>query len=169
MEAHKGSNLAAKLFLCLIGVMLMLAGGVFEWLMFRSYLHAKATREWPQVEAVVLRSVIVERQIIGSPPEFSLSILYGYHFGNEDLTSDQISPRGAKWTKDVSSVKQLASEYTKGSYHTAWVKPDRSGVAILEHDSKAAGYTLWFPALIMVGGGGMILGAFKRPKRVTNP
>jgi hypothetical protein len=164
MGEHKGNNLAAKLFLCLIGVMLMLAGGVFEWLMFRSYLHAKATRDWPQVEAVVLRSVIDERQIKGSPPEFRLNILYGYRFGNEDLTADQISPRGAKWTKDDSSVKQLADEYSAGTFHTAWVKPDQSGVAILKHDTKAAGYTLWFPALIMIGGGGMILGAFKKPK-----
>lgn len=87
---------AGKIFLCMIGLMLMFAGGVFEWLMFRSYMHAKETREWPQVEAVVLRSVIDERQIQGSPPEFRLSLLYGYTFKNEDLTSDQIAPPGCQ-------------------------------------------------------------------------
>ncbi|MBT8036789.1 MAG: DUF3592 domain-containing protein [Verrucomicrobiae bacterium] len=160
----KEGHLAAKLFLCLIGLMLMLAGGVFEWLMLRSYMHAKASRDWPQVEAVVLRSVIDERQIHGSPREFRLNLLYGYRYENKDLTSDRISPRGAKWTKDVSAAKELAKEYPEGSFHTAWVQPDRADVAILKHDTKAAGYTLWFPALIIVGGGGMILGAWKRPK-----
>ncbi len=158
------SNLAAKLFLCMIGLMLMLAGGVFEWLMIRSYTHAKESREWPQVEAVILRSVIDERQIKGSPPEFRLNVLYGYSYNNEDLTSDHISPRGAKWTKVEASVGVLAEQYATGSSHTAWVNPDQLDIAILEHDTKAAGYTLWFPALIIIGGGGMIWGAFKRPK-----
>ncbi len=161
---EEANSNAGRIFLCMIGLMLMLAGGVFEWLMVRSYLHAKATRDWPQVEAVVLRSVIDERQIKGSPAEFRLNILYGYRFENEDLTSDRMSPRGAKWSRELSSVKELAKEYPEGSYHTAWVNPDRSGVAILQHDSKAAGYTLWFPALIIVGGGGMIVGAWKKPK-----
>ncbi len=161
---EKNSKLAAKLFLCMIGLMLMLAGGVFEWLMIRSYLHAKESRNWPQVEAVILRSVIDERQIIGSPPEFRLNVLYGYSIESEDLTSDDISPRGAKWTKVAASVEELAKKYPAGSSHTAWVNPDQFDVAILEHDSKAAGYTVWFPALIIMGGGGMIWGAFKRPK-----
>ncbi len=65
---------AGKLFLCLIGLMLILVGGVFEWLMVRSYQHAKASRAWPQVEAVVLESEKEERQILGSPREYRLHL-----------------------------------------------------------------------------------------------
>ena len=70
MSNSGGSKLAGQLFLCMIGAMLLLAGGVFEWLMIRSYMHAKASRNWPEVEAVVLRSVVTERQIKGSPAEY---------------------------------------------------------------------------------------------------
>ncbi len=158
------SRLAAQLFLCMIGVMLLLAGGVFEWLMIRSYNHAKASREWPQVQAVVLRSVVDERQFKGSPAEFRFNILYGYSYGGQDLTSDKLTPRGSKWSKSAAAVGTLAGEYPPGSEHSAWVNPDDTSIAILKHDTKAAGYTLWFPALIMVGGAGMIWGAFRKSK-----
>jgi len=146
----------------MIGVMLLLAGGVFEWLMIRSYNHAKASRKWPQVEAVVLRSVVDERQFKGSPSEFRFNILYGYSYGGQDFTSDKLTPRGSKWSKHAATVETLAGDYPPGSGHSAWVNPDDASIAILKHDTKAAGYTLWFPALIIVGGAGMIWGAFRK-------
>ena len=140
--------------------MLLLVGGVFEWLMIRSYLHAKESREWPQVEAVVLRSEIEKRQILGYPQELRFNILFEYHYEGQDISSKSLSPRGSKWSKDEASINQLAVDYQVGTMHVAWVNPDRPDKAILKHDSKAAGYSLWFPALIIVGGCGMIWGAF---------
>lgn len=153
---------AGKLFLCLIGLMLLGIGGVFEWLLVRSYLHAKESRAWPQVEGVVLRSEVDERHFQGSPKEFRLSILYGYSFEGEDLTSGRMSPRGTKWTKEEQVVLELAEKYPEGSSHTVWVNPKRPDQGILKHDTKAAGYTLWFPALFVIGGLGIIWGALKR-------
>ena len=137
MSNTEGSPLAGKLFLCMIGAMLILAGGVFEWLMIRSYQHAKASREWPQVEAVMLRSVVAERQIKGSPKEYRLNVLFGYSFDGKDFTSDRLSPRGAKWSKKPEAVEKLAEDYPTGSNHTAWVNPENPDFAILEHDTKA--------------------------------
>lgn len=151
----------------MIGVMLLLMGGVFEWLMIRSYLHAKASRTWPQVEAVVLKSGVDKRQIMGSPPEFRYGILFAYNYQGLALQSDSLSPRGSKWIKDESLLTQLANDYPVGSTHTAWVNPDYIDRAILKHDTKAAGYTLWFPFVIMLGGGGMIWGAFRGGKDAT--
>ncbi|MBK1830907.1 DUF3592 domain-containing protein [Verrucomicrobiaceae bacterium R5-34] len=159
---NRSDGRAGRLFLCLIGLMLILVGGVFEWLMIRSYQHAKASREWPQVEALVLRSVIDERQINGSPREFRLNVLFGYSYQGEEFTSDRLSPRGTKWTKETEALEQLAEQYASGTTHTAWVNPEQPDAAIMVHDTKAAGYTLWFPALIIIGGGGMIWGAFKK-------
>jgi len=159
---NRSEGRAGRIFLCLIGLMLILIGGVFEWLMIRSYNHAKASREWPQAEALVLRSVIDERQFKGSPREFRLNVLFGYTYQGEELTSDKLSPRGAKWTKETDSLKPLAEKYAAGTAHTAWVNPDKPDAAILVHDTKAAGYTLWFPGLIIVGGGGMIWGALRK-------
>ena len=162
MSSTRNDKLAGRFFLCMIGLMLLLMGGVFEWLMIRSFLHAKASRDWPQVEAVVLQSDRDERQVMGSPPEYRYSILFGYTYEGEALTSKSLSPRGSKWTRDESSVTQLVADYQTGSTHTAWVNPDEEDKAILKHDTKAAGYTFWFPALIIVGGAGMIWGAFAK-------
>lgn len=156
-----GSGNAGKWFLCLIAVSFMAMGLLFGWLMLRSYRKAAATEHWEQTEAVVLRCAIDQRQVKGSQPEYRLSILYGYEFRGESHTSDRLTPRGAKWTKSEESVARLAGEYAEQSAHTAWVNPDDPDEAILEHDTKAAGYTLWFPALFIVAGAGMIWGAFR--------
>ena len=157
----RSGGLVGKIFLCSIGLSLILAGGVFEWLLLRSYRHAKESRSWPQVEAVVLRSEMDERLFAGSPREYRLNLLYGYSFEADDETSNQYSPRGCKWTKDESSVESLRDMYPVGSTHPVWVNPDFPDVAILKHDTKAAGYTLWFPALFVVGGAGMIWGVVR--------
>lgn len=156
------TNRGGRLFLCMIGLMLITVGGAFEWLMWRSYQHAKESRSWPQVEATVLRSDIDERQIQGSPREYRLNLLYGYSYGGKEITTNQFSPRGPKWTKKEDNVAQLIQEYPVGSIQTAWVNPKRPEGAILTHDTKAAGYTLWFPALFILGGLGMIYGAMRK-------
>lgn len=146
----------------MIGAMLLIIGGVFEWLMIRSYMHASASREWPQVEATVLRAEIDRRQVMGSPAEYRFNILFSYTYGGQVFTSKALSPRGSKWVRDESPVTRLAADYQVGSVYTAWVNPVQTSQAILRHDTKAAGYTLWFPGLIIIGGCGMIWGAFKR-------
>lgn len=141
--------------------MLIAVGGVFSWLMIRSYMNASESRQWEQTDALVLRSVIDERIFKGSPREFRLNVLYGYQYEGVEYTSDSISPRGAKWTRKVDEVVELAKVYDTNSAHTAWVNPADPEEAILEHDTKAAGYTVWFPAVIAIGGVGMLWGAFK--------
>ncbi len=158
------NQLAGKLFLSFIGIFLILLGGVFEWLLVRSYQNAKATRQWPEVEAVIIESGVRERQITGSPSEYSLQLLYEYSFEGHDLSSDRLTPRGIKWSKKEEKIEQRVADYTVGSVHSAWVNPEQSDFAILKHDTKAAGYTVWFPALIIVGGVGMVIGAFKKRK-----
>lgn len=153
---------AGIVFLCMIGVSLILVGGVFGWLMVRSYQNAKQSRDWPQVEVMVLRSDVDERLVNGSPREYRLNLLYGYSFGGQEISTNQFSPRGSKWTRDEASVQAIQGEYPIGSTHTAWVNPMVPGEAILKLDTRAAGYTLWFPALFMVGGAGMIWGALRK-------
>lgn len=162
-RTEKGSGgLAGKIFLCSIGLSLILAGGVFEWLLVRSYQHAKESRSWPQVEALVLHSEIDERLFTGSPREYRLNLLYGYSFEGGEESSNQYSPRGSKWTKDESSVEKLRDTYPVGSTHPVWVNPAAPEIAILKHDTKAAGYTLWFTALFIIGGLGMIWGVLRK-------
>lgn len=165
-DHQKGSGRAGVLFLCMIGLMLVLIGGIFEWLMWRSYQQAKASRSWPQAEAVILHTRVDKRQIKGSPKEFRVNILYGYTFDAKNISSNRFSPRGSKWTKDESTAKELMKTYPVGTSHQVWVDPSSPGDGILKHDTKAAGYSLWFPAVIIVGGLGMVWGAIRSSSRV---
>ena len=156
------SQLSGRLFLCLIGALLLLAGGVFEWLLWRSYKNAVATRAWPEVEAAIIRAEVVERQFLGSPAEYSASVSYRFEFEGSSHESSRLSPRGTKWSKKLSGVTEQLADFPLGSAHPAWVNPEDVSMSILRHDTKAAGYTLWFPALIMVGGAGIVASAFRK-------
>ena len=81
MSRSQSSGNGGRWFLCLIGIMLVLIAVLFQWLMLRSYLKAKETREWTQTEAVVMRSGVEERHFSGSPPEARLFIRYAALFG----------------------------------------------------------------------------------------
>lgn len=164
MKGAVGHGRGGQIFLCFIGMSLVVIGGVFGWLMLRSYQHAKESREWPQVEVLVLRSSVDERSISGSPREYRLNVLYGYSFGGKDISTNQYAPRGAKWSKDETVAQGLQRNFPVGSTHTAWVNPVRPEMAILKHDSKAAGYTLWFPALFAIAGLGMMWGALSKKR-----
>lgn len=161
MSINRKEKRAGTMFICLIGFILVCIGLVFGWLMLRSYLNAKETREWPQTEGVIVRSVLSERQIMGSPAEFRFEILFEYSHGGSTYTSDRLTPRGGKWFRDRDTVANLVTMYPVGSSHNAWVNPDSPDIAILKHDTKAAGYTLWFPAVITIGGCGIIWGALR--------
>ncbi len=165
MSQSKPGGRAGKWFLSLIAVSIMAMGILFGWLLLRSYQNAAATRDWSQQQAVILRSAVEQRQFKGSPIEYRLKLLYGYDFQGMSYTSEKLSPRGTKWSKNEEVVTELAAKYPADSSHTAWVNPESPADAILEHDTKAAGYTLWFPILFIVAGGGMLWGVF-RPRKL---
>ncbi|MDG1357506.1 MAG: DUF3592 domain-containing protein [Akkermansiaceae bacterium] len=165
MSSKNTGGLAGKFFVCMIGFMLVLIAVLFQWLMLRSYLNAKSTREWTQAEAVVMRSSIEERHISGSPPEARLFIRYQYSYDDEEYVSGNMSSRGSKWSRERAAVTALLADYPAGSSHQAWINPEDPHMAILKHDTKAAGYTLWFPAVIMIGGCGIIWGAVRDKSR----
>jgi hypothetical protein len=152
-----------KLFLSGIGILLALAGAVFLWLMWRSFQRASAMREWPEVEAVVLRSEVGERRIGNAgPAEFRFEVLFGYEWQGERLSSDRWSLRGSPWSKRREEARQLVDEHPAGSRVICLVNPEDPRVALVEVDSKAPGYSLWFPALFLIGGIGIVVGTWTR-------
>lgn len=152
-----------RIYLFIIGLGLATIGGFFMWLMARSYTQAKATRAWDETSAIILDVSIKERQIGPHvPTDYSPYILFGYEYGGERLTSERISPRGRKWAKEKAKAEAAIENYTAGTTISCWVNPEAPKTAILEHDTKAAGYSIWFPTLFFVGGIGVMFGAFKK-------
>lgn len=154
---HPGS-----LYLILVGLFLCAAGGVFTWLMWRSYDRASAQRTWQEVPCRILESRIMERQIGDNVPgEFGLHVLFGYQFAGESRTSELLSLRGVSWSRDRSRAEARAARYPVGTESVCHVDPAEPDRAVLQVDSKAPGYSLWFPLLIVAGGLGIITGALR--------
>ena len=165
-ESWKSFDVGRVMFF-FIGLSLILIGGVFIFAMSRSYLRAKDMRDWPVVECVILQSTIEERRHDDySPIEFSHQVLYGYEWEGEALTGDRVSLRGTKWTSKRLPVQDSQERYPLGSRQQCHVNPSNPDLAVLEMDSLAPLYSIWFPALFVVGGIGMMVACLKPRKMV---
>lgn len=157
---------AGSFYLILVGLLFMAAGGGFAWLMWRSFDRASGQRDWKEAEATILASTAEERKIgpeVGK--EYRLSVLYGYRFEGKPYSSERYSLRGSGWSSSLSKVEKLAEKFPPGSSQTCYVNPADPAFAVLKRDSKAPGYSLWFPLLFVLGGLGMIVGVVRSLRR----
>lgn len=150
------SSRAGRLYLVFIGLATALLGLLFVWLMGRSYLRAHAMRSWPEVPCVILASELNERRIDpNSAPEFQFSVQYGYEWQGQSFTGDHYTWRGSSWTSRKAQAEELLGTYPVGSRQTCRVDSGNPSFAVLKMDSQAAGYSIWFPGLFVIGGLGI--------------
>jgi hypothetical protein len=150
----------ATLFLILLGLIVAAFGGVFTVLLWNSYQSAVDQRSWPKVEAVVLSSEAVEYQHDEfSPKEYQLEILYGYEWKGDRMTGERYEMRGNPKYKDRAKIERLAKSLPAGKRTRIFVDPEDPTFTILKLDTKAAGYSIWFPLLFVAGGLGIAVRA----------
>lgn len=163
---------AGRLYLIAIGLLLCAAGAVFIWLMWRSYDRAAAQRAWAEIECQMEESGIAMRQISADVrPEYSFSVFYVYQYEGQGYSSKRYSLRGSAWSSDEARAQKLVDKFPEGEASTCFVDPADPESAVLKLDSRAAGYSLWFPCIILVGGLGIIIGALRSspPKSKAAP
>lgn len=163
-----------RVFLVFLGLSLVLIGGVFVWLMGRSYLRAREMRSWPEVHCVILVSEIeTRRHDPQSPLEYRHDVTFGYEWQDQARTSDRISLRGGSWSSKREIAEGRMAEYPVGASRTCRVHPKDPDFAVLKPDSLAPGYSIWFPGLFVLGGAVMVIRAFvpdtKTPPANTPP
>lgn len=150
------SNSAGRNYLIFIGLTIALLGGLFVALMARSFLRAKAMHQWPEVACVILTSEVEERRHDeNSATEYRLDLSYGYEWQGVAHTSDRLSLRGSPWSSRRALVEERVASYPIGKRTTCWVNPADANFATLKPDSLAPGYSIWFPALFVIGGLGI--------------
>ena len=102
-------------FFILLGLSVAMVGGVFVWLMARSYLRARDMRQWPEVPCVILVSEIQQRvHDAQSPAEFRHVISFGYEWRGEARTSDRLSLRGIRKLQRDGVIGTLSSDRVTG-------------------------------------------------------
>lgn len=146
-----------------MGVFLIIAGSFFAWRMWLSYEKAQITRGWTQVSCHIVSSRIVsERPTPNSDPAHRVELRYEYEINGVKHSSTRIRQVEAAPTQHLDNVREKQISYPPGSTRTCFVNPATPDEAVLEHASRAALYSIWFPLLFVVGGLGMLRGALKR-------
>ena len=149
----KKSGKGGYLYLALIGLALAVLGGVFVWILGMGYLKAKETREWLAVDGVVIRSRIGERELgPGVPTEYTHDLLFEYEVAGEIYQGDRVKRRENPYFKERAKTQAWVEDWPVGSRVEVFANPEDPGEALLDHETKAPGYTIWFPALFLIGG-----------------
>lgn len=153
---------SGKWYLVILGLTLALIGGLFVWLMGRSFLRAREMRSWPEVPCVILSSELEQRRHDqNSPAEFRQILSFGYQWQGRAYTGERLSLRGSPWSSKPNLIEARLREYPVGMATTCRVNPASPDFAVLKADSLAPGYSIWFPALFVVGGLGIAVRALK--------
>ncbi len=146
-----------------MGLFLIVAGSFFAWRMWLSYEKAQITRTWPQVPCRILSSRIVsERPTPHSDPAHRVEVRYEYELNGVKHSSTRIRQVESAPTLHLDDARQKQQLYPTGTTQACWVNPAAPDEAVLQHGSRAALYSIWFPLLFVLGGFGMLRGALRR-------
>ena len=155
-------TLGGRLFLIALGLTLALLGSLFVWLMGRSFLRAWEMRSWPEVTCVILSSEVEERRHDpDSPLEFRQDLSFGYEWKGVSHTGDHLTLRGSPWSSNRGEIEKRNSDFPAGKTISCRVNPSNPDFAVLKPDSLAPGYSIWFPALFVIGGLGITVRAMR--------
>lgn len=153
-----------------MGLFLILAGTFFAWRMWLSYDKAQVTRRWTEVPCRIVSSRLVsERPTPNSAPAHRVEVRYEYEINGARHSSQRVRQVEAAASQHLEDVRQKQQGYPPGAEKICYVNPQAPDEAVLEHASRAALYSIWFPLLFVVGGVGMVWGILRQKRTQTNP
>jgi hypothetical protein len=172
-------SLSARLFKLGIGLTLVITGLAVTALLFIPYYRAKETRGWTETPCVITVSEQKEDHSGDlSKTTHRVFISYRYSFDGQELTSSRVQRRTFAGEDDeqlsyktphASKADDLVAKYPVGLATKCRVNPADPVDAVLEHQTEAAIYTLWWPLLFAVGGAGIAWSALRRNKEIRSP
>lgn len=162
MPISTSSSLSGRLWLGGMGVFIACAGLAFTWVLWTAWQRAEETRRWLPLPCRIISSrVAQERPTPNSNPAYRAEVKYRYIFKDQEMTGTKIK-RVDIPSQHEEVVQQRLSPYPVGTELTCYVNPAQPDHAVLKHDTRAALYSIWFPGLFVVGGGGMLWSALRR-------
>ena len=165
-------TVSARIFKLCIGLFLMASGLAVTGLLFIPYHKAMETRAWTETPCVITESRMDEYRISDfAEPVARVFLKYAYSFDGKDYTGTRYQrvtfassedSGVTKRTPHFDQAEKLVEKFPVGLKTVCWVNPREPGEAVLEHHTKAAIYTLWWPMLFAVGGGGIVWSSLRR-------
>ncbi len=155
------SSNSARLLKTALGLLLVVPGLAFTVLLWNSYQRAEETRRWTPTPCLITFSELLTEHVTpNSPITYRAGIRYRYTVGGNVHESSRIQ-RVDGSSSDRSKVEILTRKYPAGRDATCFVNPAQPDFAVLEHATRAALYSIWFPLLFFAGGAGMIFSAWR--------
>lgn len=156
------STTGARTLKILLGLALIVMGAVATGVLWRAYQRAEETRHWQATPAVITTSLLLtERPTHNSPPAYRAEIHYRYTSAGTAHTGTRVRRVEGRSSHKAGAEEKLA-RYPVGAPVTCYVDPADPAMAILEHSSRAALYSIWFPLLFIAGGMGMVISALRK-------
>jgi hypothetical protein len=147
----------------LLGLSLAAIGTAFcAWILI-SFVRVNRTYAWPEVPCLVTKSEVIAFQPVPDvAPRFRLEVDYFYEVGGRSFHSAKVRSR-VRATTDRRRAEGWQARFPAGSEQTCRINPADPADAVLELDSRAMIYTIWFPGLFTVAGLVMAARALRRP------
>ncbi len=151
-----------------LGLICIAMGSLFVWYLWASYKKASITNSWIETPATITQSSIDVSQLTQHyMTKYRLDVEYTYEFEGKKYTGTRIKRLPVESGDDLKVTKKMKA-YPIGAEVTAFVNPSAPDEAVLERDSKAALYSIWFPCLFVLGGVGIIIANLSRRKAVVD-
>jgi len=161
-------QLATRLGTLALGLSIAGAGAVFCAALWHGFQRAEETRNWQPAPALITASYVENIQLSKHDPiRYRARVTYRYSHDGETLIGDRIRRVDGN-TADRSKAEAITRRYPIGTSLNCFVDPSNPGFSILRHESRAPLYSIWFPALFIIGGLGICVGAF-RPRAPAPP
>jgi Protein of unknown function (DUF3592) len=164
------TSLPARWFLGSVGVFLIALGLAFTWWLWGAGQRAMITRHWTPVPCVILVSGVQQKQFSPNDPvKWQPELEYRYSFEGKVYHSTKLR-RIEGPTPHRARAMASAAAFPPGRETLCFVNPGNPAEAVLEHATKAAFYTLWWPLLFAAGGAGMLAAALRKaPGQALEP
>ena len=169
MDTPESNPNAGRYWLASMGLFLACAGALFTWGLWYAYQKAEETRRWtPEPCRIISSRIVSERPTPHSNVEHKVEIRYSYTFAGKAMTGDHIK-RVDGDTVHEESAKERSEAYPVGMETTCYVNPAKPNEAVLQHGTRAALYSIWFPMLFVVGGLKMAWDSVRGRKKAPRP
>jgi hypothetical protein len=151
------------------GLLLAAAGGVFCWLLGRAGLRAIAMESWPATPCTIIESRLATEPIVpNSPLSHRPVVRYRYRHKGALHESDRISRTPPK-SAHAAKMQAVVDRFPPGSASVCYLDPTDPATSVLLRDRRTPLYSLWFPALFVIGGLGVAIGSIRRAVRQPAP
>ncbi|MEM7600730.1 MAG: DUF3592 domain-containing protein [Verrucomicrobiota bacterium] len=155
-------NLAGRIWKIAMGIALIGAGSLFVYYLWDSYQRASTMDPWVKTPCVITAMDVADDKVNQrGMPKYVMQVEYTYEFEGQTQTGDRIK-RLPTEASDPRKLKKYIENYRAGTQTVCYVDPEDPASAVFKKHTTAALYSIWFPGLFVVGGGGMILSALFR-------